>query len=179
MSKQFYLKQFSLAWVQFFVYTQLNVKTVLFQTIQFSISSQFSSILSGTTTMGQSGPGRDGNKGVLHIPQSSSITEIAPSDCLEHLLWGGVLPLYREAVDVFYSSSWLGHMSYLILWNLSLQCISNMFDQNYSTPERVSMPQPNTVKQIPEKIKSLCYILTFDRPVSMDFKNRMCSCVLR
>ena len=38
-----------------FVYTQLNVKTVLFQTIQFSISTQFSSIwlsdriLSGVT----------------------------------------------------------------------------------------------------------------------------------
>ena len=31
--KQFYFKQFSLAQVQFFVYTQLNVKTVLFQTI--------------------------------------------------------------------------------------------------------------------------------------------------
>ena len=42
---------------------QLNVKTVLFQTIQFSISIQFSSIrpidrtLSGATTPGQSGPG--------------------------------------------------------------------------------------------------------------------------
>ena len=39
-----------------FVYTQLNVKTVLFQTIQFSISTHFSSIwpidrtLSGTNT---------------------------------------------------------------------------------------------------------------------------------
>ena len=27
--KQFYFKQFSLVWVQFFVYAQLNVKTVL------------------------------------------------------------------------------------------------------------------------------------------------------
>ena len=34
-------KQFSLALVQFFVYTQLNVKTVLFQTVQLSISTQF------------------------------------------------------------------------------------------------------------------------------------------
>ena len=39
--KQFYFKQFSLAQVQFFVYTQLNVKTVLFQTIQFSTSTVF------------------------------------------------------------------------------------------------------------------------------------------
>ena len=35
-------KQFSISIV--FVYKQLNVKTVLFQTIQFSISTQFSSI---------------------------------------------------------------------------------------------------------------------------------------
>ena len=38
MSKQFYLKQFSLAKVR-----SLNVKTVLFPSIQFNISTQFSS----------------------------------------------------------------------------------------------------------------------------------------
>ena len=49
---------------------------------------QFSSIwpenrtLSGTTTPGQSGPGSDGNEKVLHILQSTSITETSPSDCL-------------------------------------------------------------------------------------------------
>ena len=59
---------------QSFIYTQLNVKTVLFQVIQFNIGMQFSSIwpidrtLSGTTTLGQSGLGSDGNEGVLHIP---------------------------------------------------------------------------------------------------------------
>ena len=59
--KQFYFKQFSLInkvkWLQVllwitnnsikhksFMHIQLNVKTVLFQTIQFSISTQFSSI---------------------------------------------------------------------------------------------------------------------------------------
>ena len=31
----------SLVWIQFFVYTQLNVKTVLFQTIQISLSIKF------------------------------------------------------------------------------------------------------------------------------------------
>ena len=31
--------------------------------------------LSGATTLGQSGPGSDGNKEVFHIPQCSSITE--------------------------------------------------------------------------------------------------------
>ena len=53
--------------------------------------------LSSATTLGQSGPGSDGNKGVLRIPQSSSITGTSPSDCLvwypEHLLGvGGSYP---------------------------------------------------------------------------------------
>ena len=39
-------------------------------------------ILSGAITLGQSGLGSDGNKGVLCIPQSSSITEVSPSDGL-------------------------------------------------------------------------------------------------
>ena len=100
-------------------------KTVLFQTIKFCISTQFSSIwpidrtLSGATTPGQSGPGSDGIEGVLYILQSSSITEISPSDCLvlypEHLL-GVVLPLCREAVGLFYSPSRLG---YDLLWEFT------------------------------------------------------------
>ena len=61
-------------------------KTVLFQTIGFSISTLFSSIqpidrtLSGATTPSQIVPGSDGNKEVLRIPQSSSITRASPSD---------------------------------------------------------------------------------------------------
>ena len=31
---------------------------------------------------GQSGPGSDGNEGVLRIPQSSSTAGTSPSDCL-------------------------------------------------------------------------------------------------
>ena len=48
---------------------------LVFQTIQFSISLQFSSIwpidrtLSGATTPGQSGHGSDGNEGMSYIPQ--------------------------------------------------------------------------------------------------------------
>ena len=82
-------------------------QTVLIQTIHFSLSMQFNSIqpidraLSGATIPGQSGPGSYGNEGVLHIPQSPSITETSPSDCLvsytRHLWWG-----------VFYSPSQLG-----------------------------------------------------------------------
>ena len=55
-------------------------KTVLFQTIQYSISTQFFSIwpidknLSGATTPGQSGRVSHGNEEVFNIPQSSIIT---------------------------------------------------------------------------------------------------------
>ena len=61
---------------------------------------------------GQSGPGSNGNEGVLCIPQTSSIAGTSPSDCLVsypgHSL-EGVLPLCREAVSVFYSPSRLGN----------------------------------------------------------------------
>ena len=56
--------------------------------IQFSISTQFSSIwsidrtLSGATTLSQSEPGSEGNEGVLRIPQSSNIIGTSASDCL-------------------------------------------------------------------------------------------------
>ena len=49
---------------------------------------QFSSIwpidraLSGSSTPDQSRSGSDGNEGILRIPQSPSITETSPSDCL-------------------------------------------------------------------------------------------------
>ena len=54
-------------------------KTVPFQTIQFCISTQFSSIwlidktLSSDITLGQGGPGNAGNEEALRNPQSSSI----------------------------------------------------------------------------------------------------------
>ena len=76
-------KQFSLAKV-----LSLNVKTVLYLVIHFSISRCFSSIwsidlaLPCTTIPGQSGPGSVGNKGGLCIPQSSSITKASASDSL-------------------------------------------------------------------------------------------------
>ena len=83
IQKQFHFKQLSLALV-----FSLNIKTILFQAIQFSISMQFSSIwpidrtLSGAIIPGQSGPGSNGNEGVLHIIQSSSLSGASPSDCL-------------------------------------------------------------------------------------------------
>ena len=99
---------------QLFIYTQLNVKTVIFQTIQFNISTQFSSVwpiektVSGATTPVQSGLGRNGNKGVLHIPKSSSIAWALPSDCLvtytghslgEFYFSAGMQSVYSAASD--------------------------------------------------------------------------------
>ena len=57
-------------------------------------------ILSGATTPSQSGPGSNGNEGVVHIPQSSSIPGASSSDCLMsypgHLVeGGGFTPLQR------------------------------------------------------------------------------------
>ena len=70
--------------------------------------------LSGAMTLGQSGPASNGNVGVLHIPQSSCITGASPSDCLVsypgHSLEEWVLTLYKDAVGVFYSCSWLGYL---------------------------------------------------------------------
>ena len=58
-----------------FVYTQLNVKKIPFQSNQFSISTNFSSISSissiwsllSATNLAYSGPRRDGNDRVLCI----------------------------------------------------------------------------------------------------------------
>ena len=85
----FHIIQFSVR--IFILFTLLNVSTGLFQTMQFSICTKFSSIgpilktLSGARTLGQSGPGCDG------ILQSSNITETSLSDCLVshqgHTLW--------------------------------------------------------------------------------------------
>ena len=81
-------------WHQSFISTWLKDQTVLFLTIQFCISHLFAhslnvkqfflthKTLSGATTPGPSGPRSNGNKGVICIPQSSSITEASASDCL-------------------------------------------------------------------------------------------------
>ena len=89
---QFYFKQFSLPKVR-----SLDFKTDLFQTIQFSISAQFNSILlidktlSSATTPGQNGPGSDG------------ITVASPSDLLVSYPGHTFGECYRDAVGVFYN----------------------------------------------------------------------------
>ena len=91
---------------QSFVYTQFNDQTVLFQTIQFSIShlfahslivKQFYRTLSAATTPGQSGPWSNGNKGVLHISQSFRITGASPLDCLVSYPWHLLVESYSSA----------------------------------------------------------------------------------
>ena len=75
---------------------------------------QFSSIWpldrtqSDAYTSGYSGPGSYGKEGVLRIPQSSSIIETSPSDCLVPYpgrSLRGILPLCREAISIFYSAT--------------------------------------------------------------------------
>ena len=88
--------------------------------------------LTSATIPGQSGPGSNGNEGVLCIPQIYSITGTSPSDCLVlypgYSLGGwGVLLLCREAVGVFYSPSRLSNFPYqvphtLYSWNYSSVC---------------------------------------------------------
>ena len=91
---------------------QFNVKTVLFQVIQFSISTHFCSIWlidrnpSGATTPGNSIPGSDDNEGVFSIPKSSNITVTSPLVC--SVSWPGHsfvvgLTLCRGTVGLFYS----------------------------------------------------------------------------
>ena len=100
--------------IQFSISSQLHVKTLLFQTIQFNICTLFNSIwpihrsLSGDTTPGKSGPESDGNKSVLHILPCASITGASASDNLESYpgnSLGGVLLLCRNAVGAFFSTS--------------------------------------------------------------------------
>ena len=79
--------------------------------------------LSDATTPSQSEPGSDGNKGVLRIPQSSSIIGTSPSDCMVSYPMGGVLPIYRDAVGIFYSPNRLGKVNNILFFFVSLQMI--------------------------------------------------------
>ena len=68
--------------------------------------------LPGAFTPSQSGPGSDGCQRALCISQNPSITWTTSTDCLVsypgHSSEAGVLPIFREAVGVFYSLSRLG-----------------------------------------------------------------------
>ena len=124
---QFSVSTISMSNTDLFQEIQFSIST------QFSSTWPIDRMLSGATTPRQSGPGSGGNERVLCIPQSSRITGTSPSDCLvlylghlwgpyccgavglfnslsrlgHRIFVGGVLTLYRSAVGLFYSPSWL------------------------------------------------------------------------
>ena len=116
---------FSLVWglVGFYgistIFGYLMPNSFLFQTVQFSISTQFSSIwsidktLSGATTPDLSGPGSKGNKGILCIPQSSSITGASPSDYLVPYpgYWLSESYPFVEMQSVYSIKTWLSQLA--------------------------------------------------------------------
>ena len=71
-------------------------------------------IVSSATIPGHSGPGSNGNEGVLRIPQSPIITGASPSDCFESYL--GHLWSYPSAeVQSVYSTAradWTTHTKF-------------------------------------------------------------------
>ena len=77
-------------------YTSRQVQSCLFLTIQFSISAQIGSIwhidmtLSGATTPNQSGPGSNGNEGVLRVHQSYCDLTIRLFSVISRTLFGGI-----------------------------------------------------------------------------------------
>ena len=141
MTKQLYFKQFSLVSVHSFSLHAVKISNSsisnysIYQKCIVEMSNSYflpiDKTLAGVSIPGQSGPGSDGNEGVLYISLSSSITEASPSDCLvsytRTLVGGGgltllqrcsrcilqpqparplvegVLPFCRDAVGVFYS----------------------------------------------------------------------------
>ena len=68
------------------------------------------STLSCATTLVQSRPGSNGNERVLHIPQSSSITEASSLDCLVsyagHLLWESYPSAENQSVYSVAPTDW-------------------------------------------------------------------------
>ena len=110
-------------------------KTVLFQTIQFNISTQFSSIwpidrtLSGATTPGQSGLGSVGKEGVHCISQSFSITGTSPSDCL---VWYSTAPADRAIswVSIYIHSDFFHDQVWVSFRRYGYNCQINVFKRS-------------------------------------------------
>ena len=119
--KHFYFKRFSLVKQlfqtnPFSISTRLNIKSVLFQAMQFSSIWPIDVTLLGATTPRQSRPGSDGNEGWRDTPHSPmfrhywNLTIRLVSISHRTLVgFGGVLPLCCEVVSVYYGSSRLGN----------------------------------------------------------------------
>ena len=122
-------------------------KTVLFQAIQFSISSQFSSIwpidrtLSGAISPGQRGPKSNSSEGVLFIARSSSITGNLSSYCFVsypgHLL-GGVSYPSAEVQSITAPADWviIRMMNVSIIFLYNLLWINTKFSWMHSNVKR-------------------------------------------
>ena len=105
----------------------LYIKTVLFQTIQFCISTQFSFIWpidrTLSTTSGQSGAGNDGNEGVVCFHPNSSITGALSAGLMSypgHSLGWGSYP-YAEIQSMYSTApadwaSWL-FAKFCLIWH--------------------------------------------------------------
>ena len=100
---------------------QFKCKKSKLSKLQLSSSWPIYRILSGATTLGQSGPGSDGNEGVLCIPQSSSNTGTSPSDwlllCLGHLLGESYPSAEIQSVYSTAPTDWV-----IENWSLTIKC---------------------------------------------------------
>ena len=74
--------------------------------------------ISGAKTPCQSGPGSDGNGGVLRIPQSPSITGASPSDCLVSYPGLHPQPTKQDFVEKILKVQRRLYLSYLISWEM-------------------------------------------------------------
>ena len=101
-------------------------------TMQLSKNTQFSSIWSiemtrsGVTTPGQGEPGSDGNKGILHIPQSSWILETSTSDSLVSYPGHSLEMSYPSAempLVYFAASAYSTTLGMELLWTKVLDCV--------------------------------------------------------
>ena len=104
-------------------------------------------LLSGATILGQSQPGSDVNKGVLHIPQSSRITGTSPSDCLVsylgHSLGGGSYPTAeKHSVYSTVPANWvrelLGHIDKKFLWRYQNEAFNTKITISTTNHKEVS-----------------------------------------
>ena len=112
------------------------LKTVLFLTIQFSISHLFEHCLNvkhflltqlDPASLSQSGPGSNGNEHVFYIPLNSW-SGAAPFDCHVSYPWQALerkRSYPTAAVSVFYCPSWLGCKQFYLPYSLD----SKRYDQ--------------------------------------------------
>ena len=130
---------------QSFIYTPLNDSIVLCLSNQFSVSfvrSQFKRhiVLFDPEIgpyPGQSGPGSDGNEGVLHIPQISK-PGASPSDCLisypGHLLLGSYASAEMQSVYSRAPADWAEYCGDVVAGSMNMSTLK-IFRNSVTTAE--------------------------------------------